>query len=66
MNTEKLEGIVTNKRANMSRGDVKGWGDKATCYISNFVEQMAVAEEKGLSALVRRARIPTSVGKREV
>jgi len=27
---------------------------------------MAAAEEKGLSALVRRTRIPASTGKREV
>ena len=47
------------------RRDVKGWSDKAACYISNFVEQMAAVEGKGLSVLVKRARIPASAGKRE-
>ena len=66
MNIEKLEGIVINERADMSRERSQRMGDKAVCYISNFVEQMAAAEGKGLLALVRGAREPTSIGQREV
>ena len=63
MNIERLEGIVTNKRDDMSR---EGRGNKAACHILNFVEQMATAEGEGLSALARRERIPASIGEREV
>ena len=28
INTEKLEGVMTNKRADMSRGNVKGWATR--------------------------------------
>ena len=66
MNIEKLEGIVINERADMSRERSQRMGDKAVCYISNFVEQMAAAEGEGLSAFVRRARIPASTREREV
>jgi len=66
MNIKRLEGVVTNKRADMNRERHQGTGNKATCHISNFVEQMATTEGEGLSALARRERIPASTGKREV
>ena len=39
---------------------------RSCCYISNFVEQVAAAEGKGLSALVRRERISASTIRREI
>ena len=39
---------------------------RSCCYISNFVEQVAAAEGKGLSALVRRAKILASTRERGV
>ena len=38
MNIERLEGIVINRRADMSRERRHETGDKAACHISNFVE----------------------------
>ena len=34
----EVKNIVISRRADMSRGNIKGWGNQAACYISNFVE----------------------------
>ena len=66
MNAERLENVVINRGADMNRGNVKGWSDKAASHISDPVKQVAAVEGKRLSAMVRGSRISASTGKREV
>ena len=57
---------MISKRADMSRGNIQRWNSKAASYISDPVEQVVVAEGKGLSVMARGSRIPASTGRREV
>ena len=34
----EIENVVISKRADMNRGSIKGWSDKAASYISKLVE----------------------------